>query len=148
MAIRPPTTSRFRPVGGVESSAVGASAPIRILLVEDNDVFRQALVLLLGLEPDTEVVGSVADGNEAVAACRTHVPDVVLLDYRLPSGDAVQTTAALREACPEAAVVCLTAAVSPAEERAILDAGAVALVSKDRELDEIVAAVRRAAGRA
>ena len=121
--------------------------PIRVLLVEDNDVFREALELLLGLRPDTEVVGAVADGLEAAEACARLAPDVVLVDYRLPALDGVETTAAIRRARPDAAVVCLTAEVTPREERAVLAAGAVECVSKDSELETIVAAVQRAARR-
>jgi DNA-binding NarL/FixJ family response regulator len=120
--------------------------PIRVLLVEDNDVFREALELLLGLRPDTEVVGAVSDGTEAAAACARTAPDVVLVDYRLPALDGVETTAAIRSRCPDAAVLCLTADITPGEEEAVLAAGAVECVSKDSELDEIVAAIGRAAG--
>jgi two-component system, NarL family, response regulator DesR len=119
--------------------------PIRIVLVEDNQVFREALELLLGLRGDVEVVASVGDGTEAVPACRAHNPDVVLMDYRLPGLDGVQATAAVRAACPDVAVVCLTASANPAEMVALQEAGAVACLTKDRELDEIVDALRRAA---
>ena len=119
-------------------------APVRILLVEDNDVFRDALELLLGLRSDVEVVASVADGTEAVPAARAHSPDVVLMDYRLPGMDGVQATAAVREACPDAAVVCLTASIGPAERAALEEAGAVAVLRKDQELEAIVAAIHDA----
>lgn len=121
------------------------SRPVRVVLVEDNDVFREALELLLGLRTDVEVVASVADGTEAVAAVLRHAPDVVLMDYRLPGLDGVQATAAVREAAPTVAVVILTASVAPREFDALVAAGAVACLSKDEELDEIVAAVHRAA---
>jgi two-component system response regulator DesR len=121
--------------------------PIRILLVEDNQVFREALELLLGLRSDVEVVASVGDGGHAVPACEEHAPDVVLMDYRLPGMDGVQATLALRGACPGAAVVCLTASIGPRETRAIIEAGAVACVRKDQELEAIVAAIHEAAGR-
>ena len=123
------------------------AAPIRIVLVEDNKVFREALELLFGLRNEVEVVASVADGNEAVPACREHRPDVILMDYRLPGLDGVQATAAVRHACPDVAVVCLTASVSPREVEALYEAGAVAVLRKDQELEEIVAAVLRASGR-
>jgi two-component system response regulator DesR len=123
------------------------SHPIRIVLVEDNEVFREALEMLLGLRSDVEVVASVGDGTEAVPACREHRPDVMLMDYRLPGLDGVQATAAVREACPEVAVVCLTATANMREREALLAAGAVACLSKDQELDEIIAAIREAAGR-
>ncbi len=121
------------------------SAPVRVLLVEDNAVFREALELLLGLRPAVQVVDSVADGETALERCRTLAPDVVLLDYRLPGLDGVQATRVLRRHFPEIAIVCLTAAVSAHEREALLEAGAVACLTTDQELDEIVQAVEDAA---
>jgi DNA-binding NarL/FixJ family response regulator len=119
--------------------------PARILLVEDNDVFREALELLLGMRADIDVVASVADGSEAVAACDKHRPDVVLMDYRLPGMDGVQATAAVKQAHPEIAVVCLTASANSREIEALYGAGATACLTKDQELDVIVDALTRAA---
>jgi DNA-binding NarL/FixJ family response regulator len=121
------------------------AGPIRVLLVEDNQVFLEALELLLGLQEDLEVVAAVADGSSAAAAVREHRPDVVLMDYRLPGIDGVQATKAVREAAPEVAVVCLTASANLREIDALFEAGVVACLSKDQELDEIVEAIRRAA---
>ncbi len=120
-------------------------APARILLVEDNQVFREALELLLGLRNDVEVVASVGDGSEAVPAAQKHRPDVVLMDYRLPGLDGVQATLALRKACPGVAVVCLTASANAREIEALYEAGAVACLTKDTELDRIVDAIKDAA---
>jgi two-component system response regulator DesR len=122
--------------------------PIRILLVEDNQVFREALELLLGLSSDVEVVASVGDGSEAVAAVQEHEPDVVLMDYRLPGLDGVQATSAVRDAAPDVAVVCLTASANAREIEALYAAGAAACLTKDQELETIVDAIRQAAGRA
>ena len=121
------------------------SDPVRIVLVEDNKVFREALELLLGLRSDVEVVAAVGDGTEAVPACLEFRPDVVLMDFRLPNMDGVQATAAVKEATPEVAVVCLTATATGAEVDALLAVGAVACLRKDQELDEIVAAIHVAA---
>lgn len=121
--------------------------PVRVALVEDNDVFREALELLLGLRSDIEVVASTADGMKVVELCRYYSPDVVVMDYRLPVLDGVQVTMALLEACPEVAVVCLTASANLREVDALYAAGAVACLTKDEQLDEIVAAIHRAAGR-
>jgi DNA-binding NarL/FixJ family response regulator len=118
--------------------------PVRILLVEDNQVFREALELLLGMRGDVEVVAAVGDGAAAVPACREHRPDVVLMDYRLPGLDGVQATTALREACPDIAVVCLTASANTREIEALYQAGATACLTKDQELDAIVDAIRSA----
>jgi len=123
---------------------VAAGDAIRIVIVEDNKVFREALELLLGLRSDLVVVASVPDGEEAVAACREHEPDVVLMDYRLPGLDGVEATRALRETCPDVAVVALTASANRDEMDALQEAGAVACLTKDQELDEIVGAIKSA----
>jgi DNA-binding NarL/FixJ family response regulator len=122
--------------------------PVRILLVEDNEVFRDALELLLGMRNDVEIVASVGDGGAAVAAALEHRPDVVLMDYRLPVLDGIQATAQVVEALPDVAVVALTASADAAERVALVEAGAVACLAKDQELDEIVAAILHAAAAA
>jgi len=119
--------------------------PIRLVLEEDNQVFREALELLLGLRSDIVVVASVGEGSAAADVVREYRPDVVLMDYRLPGIDGVQATRAVREAAPEVAVVCLTASANLHEVDALYEAGAVACLSKDQELDQIVEAIRRAA---
>ena len=123
---------------------VASPEPIRVLLVEDNDVFRQALELLLELQDGLEVVGAVSDGSQAVGACQRFDPHVTVMDFRLPGMDGVETTLALTRECPEVAVVCLTASASPRELDALMAAGAVACLRKDQELEEIVAAIRSA----
>jgi DNA-binding NarL/FixJ family response regulator len=119
--------------------------PIRVLVVEDNDVFREALELLLGLRPDVSVVASVSDGTEAAKVAAELRPDVALMDYRLPGLDGVESTRVVREAAPETAVVCLTASASLRQRDALIEAGAVACVRKDDGLDAIVAAIHEAA---
>jgi DNA-binding NarL/FixJ family response regulator len=120
---------------------------VRVALVEDNRVFREALELLLGMRSDVEVVAAVENGNEVVQLCREHEPDVVVMDYRLPGLDGVQATAAVRRECPNVAVVCLTASANVRQMQALTDAGAVACLTKDEPLDDIVAAIRDAARR-
>ena len=118
---------------------------IRIVIIEDNKVFREALELLLGLRTELIVVASVADGEEAVPACRKHKPHVALMDYRLPGLDGIEVTRALKAACPEVAVVALTASANRDEMQSLRDAGAVACLTKDQELEEIVEAIHQAA---
>ena len=121
--------------------------PIRVVLVEDNDVFRQALELLLGQRGDIAIVASEPTGENAVELCKLHEPDVFLVDYRLPGDDGVQVARRVRAECPDVSVVVLTAAAGEREIEALIEAGAVACVRKDEPLDSIVAAVQRAAGR-
>ncbi len=118
---------------------------IGVVIVEDNEVFREALEILFELTPDLQVVAAVADGEAAVAACRGLRPAVVIVDYRLPGADGVATTRAIREASPGSAVVVLTAAADEPELAALRAAGAAACLMKDRAMDDIVAAIRDAA---
>jgi DNA-binding NarL/FixJ family response regulator len=119
--------------------------PVRIVLVEDNEVFRDALELLLGMREDVAVVASVGDGAAAVQAAKEYRPDVVLMDYRMPGLDGIQATALVLEQVPGVAVVALTASADAAEREALVEAGAVACLMKDQELEEIVAAILQAA---
>jgi DNA-binding NarL/FixJ family response regulator len=121
--------------------------PIRILLVEDNDVYRASLELLLDLQDDLEVVGGVADGVAAAPTCADLRPDVVLMDFRLPGVDGAEATAAIRASSPDVAVICLTAEATPEEDEAVRRAGAAGLIRKGGPVDELVKAIRVAAGR-
>jgi DNA-binding NarL/FixJ family response regulator len=118
---------------------------VRVVLVEDNQVFRTTLELLLGLRDDVEIVASVDNGTAAPRVVADLQPDVVLLDYRLPGMNGLDVTRAIRSASPEVRVVCLTASVSRREIDELYAAGAVACLTKDEELDEIIAAIHRAA---
>lgn len=120
---------------------------VRVLLVEDNEVYRSTLELLLGGQEGLEVVGSVADGREAAAAAKRLEPDVVLMDFRLPGLDGAGATAAVREAAPTAAVLCLTAEATDADRGAVLEAGALGLIEKGRPIDDLVQAIQTAVRR-
>jgi DNA-binding NarL/FixJ family response regulator len=115
--------------------------PVRILLVEDNEVFRETLELLFGLRDEVEVVGSVSSGDDAPGVARELDPDVVLMDYRMPGLNGAEAARAVLDACPRTRVVCLTASVTAEEEREVLAAGAVACVTKDEDFDRILQVV-------
>ena len=118
---------------------------VRVLLVEDNDTFRETLQLLFGLRDEIEVVGAAPNGDLAPKLAAEHRPDVVLMDYRMPGLNGADATKAVLAANPETAVVCLTASVSLQEVEEVLAAGAVALVTKDEDFDRLVAVVCEAA---
>jgi DNA-binding NarL/FixJ family response regulator len=117
----------------------------RVLLVEDNEVYRSSLELLLAFQPGLEVVGSVGTGDEAPVAARELAPDVVLMDYRLPGLDGAAATRAVIGSSG-AAVVCLTAEATPDERDEVLLAGAVALVEKGGSIEALAETIRAAAG--
>ncbi len=119
--------------------------PIDVLIVEDNAVFRESLEILLELDGDVRVVAAVGDGRSALEACAASSPDVVVVDYRLPDLDGVETTRAIRATCPGSAVLILTASAEEPVVSALIEAGATACITKDKRLDEIVAAIRAAA---
>jgi DNA-binding NarL/FixJ family response regulator len=118
---------------------VGAdvTGPVRVLLADDQRVVRDGLVLLLGLLPQVEVVGSAADGEEAVERATALQPDVVLMDLRMPRCDGVEATRRLREQQPDIKVIVLT---TYADDRSVIEAlraGARGYLTKDAGADEI-----------
>ena len=115
--------------------------PIRVLLVEDNDVYRDSLVFLLGARAELEVVGAEATGEAAIRRVRELDPDVAVVDFRLPDVDGGTVAASL-----ERPVVFLSASAGTDEYDAASSVGA-ALVRKDEGLDALVGAIRAAAGR-
>jgi DNA-binding NarL/FixJ family response regulator len=120
---------------------VTEGSPIRVLLVEDSDVYRDSLVFLLGTRTGLEVVDAVADGAAALKSYRAHQPDVVILDYRLPDLDGAEVAEEI-----DTAMVFLSASAGRDEYDAASSAGA-SLVRKDEGIDALVRAVRAAAGR-
>lgn len=123
------------------------SQPARVVLVEDNDIFRETLELLLALRSEVQVVGSAASGDVAVELCARLEPDVVLVDYRMPGMNGAETTRAVLRAAPRTSVICLTASVAADEVEELRAAGAVACITKDQELDSLVLAVCEAAAK-
>ncbi len=118
---------------------------IRVLVVDDQALVREGLMTLLEAAPGITPVAAAADGEQAVAACARHRPDVVLMDLRMPKLDGVQATRQIRAARPETEIVVLT---THADEQSILDAlraGARGYLTKDAGIEEISRAVHAAA---
>ena len=121
------------------------TSPVRVLLVEDNDTFRETLELLFGLRDEVDVVGSVSSGDKAIPLVVELEPDVVLMDYRMPGLNGAEATRAVLSAYPDTRIVCLSASVTAGEVEEVLNAGAVACVTKDEDFDRLVATIQEAA---
>lgn len=116
---------------------------IRVLLAEDQGMMRGALALLLGLEPDIEVVAQVGTGDAIVDAALVHRPDVALLDIELPGISGLDAAAVLREEAPGCRVLILTTFGRPGYLRRAMEAGASGFLVKDGPVEELAEAIRR-----
>ncbi|MEN3305453.1 MAG: hypothetical protein V7603_1655 [Micromonosporaceae bacterium] len=122
------------------------SEAIRVVVADDQTAVREGLTLLLDLLDDVTVVGTAADGDEAVRIAAELDADVVLMDLRMPRCDGVQATARLRAEHPRTQVVVLTTYAEDADILAALRAGALGYLTKDAGRVQIAHAVRAAAG--
>ncbi|HEX2317159.1 MAG TPA: response regulator transcription factor [Thermomonospora sp.] len=115
-----------------------------VFVVDDQDLVREGISALLGLQPGIEVVGSACDGTEAVAAIAEARPDVVLMDVRMPGLDGVTATAELRRRAPDCKIVMLTTFDDDEYVTGALQAGAVGYLLKNLPAAELAQAVRLA----
>jgi DNA-binding NarL/FixJ family response regulator len=118
---------------------------IRILIVDDQTMFRSGMRLLLTSQPDFEVVGEAADGEECVQRAAVLKPDVVLMDLRMPVLDGAAATRRLRTAQPEIRIIVLT---TFDEDEAVFDglrSGAIGYLLKDAPTEKLFEAIRAAA---
>lgn len=114
----------------------------RVVVADDQSVVREGIVMLLGLLPGIEVIGSAKDGEEAVALVAEHSPDVVLMDLRMPRCDGVEATRRIRRDFPGTQVVVLTTFAEDDSLFPALRAGARGYLTKDAGGDEIVRAIQ------
>lgn len=122
------------------------SAPIRILLADDQALVRGALAALLDLERDLEVVAEVGRGDEVVERARATGAQVCLLDIEMPGGDGISAAAAVRAELPGVRTLIVTTFGRPGYLRRALDAGASGFVVKDTPARQLAEAVRRVHG--
>jgi two-component system NarL family response regulator len=120
----------------------GEPAPIRVLIADDHALFRQGLRAMLELDGDIEIVGEAGDGLEAVARTEEHVPDVVLLDVRMPRSSGIEACQAIRDRVPAAKIVMLTMSEEESDLFEAIRAGANGYVLKDVNSDQIAAGIR------
>jgi signal transduction histidine kinase len=124
--------------------ALTEAPPVKVLVVDDNPGFRESLVTLLDTG-DLQVVGQAGSGGEALDMVAALVPDVVLMDLRMPKMDGITATRHLKERFPDVGVVALTGMEDQHAVRDMLVAGASCYVLKDSDGDEILNAVMQAA---
>ncbi|MER8007276.1 response regulator transcription factor [Streptomyces sp. NPDC094149] len=123
-------------------TAPASAPPVRVLLVDDQELIRTALSMVMADLEDVEVVGEAAGGEEAVGLAGELAPDVVVMDIRMPGMDGIEATRRITGTQGEVRVVVLTTFDDDAYVYAALRAGASGFLVKDMALDDIIGAVR------
>lgn len=122
------------------------SHPIRILVAEDHLVARVGVSTIVNMQPDMTVVAEASNGQQAVELYRKHLPDVALLDMRMPIMSGVQAATAIRGEFPSARLIALTTYGGDEDIRRALAAGVQAYLTKDVLHDELLKAIRAVHG--
>ncbi|HMC37023.1 MAG TPA: response regulator transcription factor [Actinomycetota bacterium] len=119
-----------------------ADQSLRVLIVDDHALFRRGLQMVLRQEPDIEVVGEAADGHEAVAKAQESMPDVILMDVRMPKRSGIEATQKIKEMLPHVKILMLTISDDEADLYEAIKAGASGYLLKEISIDEVADAVR------
>jgi DNA-binding NarL/FixJ family response regulator len=117
----------------------------RVLLVDDHELVRQGIAAMLHGAPDLQVVGEAKTGREALEVARRELPDVVLMDVRMPDMDGLEATRKIKEERPRTAVIMLTMHDNPTYLRDAVRAGAAGYLLKDVSKEELIDAVKQVA---
>ena len=118
---------------------------IRVLLVDDHSVVREGLRMFLGRDPELEVVGEAADGEEAVQLAQQLKPDVVLMDLLMPVMDGIAATTVIRKELPDTEVVALTSVLESDAVVGAVQAGAIGYLLKNTQAAELRRSIKAAA---
>jgi two-component system NarL family response regulator len=116
---------------------------IRVLICDDHALFRRGLAMVLESEDGIEVVGEASDGDEAVASAEELVPDVVLMDVRMPKRSGIEATRAIAEVLPTARIVMLTVSDEEDDLYDAIKAGAAGYLLKEISIEEVAGAIRQ-----
>lgn len=119
--------------------------PIRVLIVDDHEIVREGLQILLSEESDFEIVGMAGNSDEALSLTRKHKPDVVLMDVVMPGLDGIETTRRVLAISPTTRVLVLTTFSEDQRVRDAIQAGAIGYMLKDVLKPELLGAIRSAA---
>jgi len=135
---------------GLESSHevihLSSALPIRVLCVEDHPVFREGLRIIIGSQPDMQLIGYAGNGVEAIAEFRRQRPDVTLMDLHLPGSNGTDILIAIRGEFPHARIVMLTTSDGDGEIQRAMRAGAAAYLLKSMPKDDLLAVIRSVHG--
>ena len=118
---------------------------VRVLIADDHSVVRQGLRMFLSLDPEIEIVGEAADGEEAIHLARELHPDVVLMDLVMPGMGGVAATRMIRAEVPDVEVIALTSVLADEAVTGAIRAGAIGYLLKNTEADELLRAIKSAA---
>ena len=127
-------------------SSMARNAPIRVLLADDHEVVRRGFGLVLGTQPDIEVVGEASNGREALERARSLRPDLVLMDVTMPVMDGLEATRRLKAEMPGVCVLMFTSHEEPEYLLEAIEAGAAGYVLKGAPVSRLIGAIRRALG--
>lgn len=141
MCSPPPRSCHDAPVS-VSLPASAAAEPVRVLVVDDQELFRRGLTMLLAVEDDIEVVGEASDGASAVELATVTVPDVILMDVRMPKGSGIEACVAIKEVAPSAKIIMLTVSDEEGDLYDAVKSGASGYLLKDSSIDEVAQAIR------
>jgi DNA-binding NarL/FixJ family response regulator len=125
--------------------AVRQNEPIRVLVVDDHDLFRAGLASLLAMQADIDVVAQASGGRMGIRLADELRPEVVIMDLRMPDVEGPAATREILERNPETRVLVLTIATDDIDVEAALEAGACGFIAKDTPVDSVAVAVRAAA---
>jgi DNA-binding NarL/FixJ family response regulator len=137
--------ARSQPAGGTPADP-RTYDPIRALIVDDHALFRRGLEMVLAAEDDIELVGEASDGAEAVERAGESLPDVVLMDIRMPRSSGIEACRAMKEVAPSSKIVMLTISDEEEDLFEAIRAGASGYLLKDIPLDEVADVVRAVHG--
>ena len=138
--------SAGQPATEGDLEALRGSEPIRVLIVDDHALFRRGLEMVLDEEDDIELVGQAGDGAEAAEKAGGSLPDVVLMDIRMPRSSGIEACRTMKEAAPSTKIVMLTISDEEEDLFEAIKAGASGYLLKDIPLDEVAEAVRAVYG--
>jgi two-component system NarL family response regulator len=115
---------------------------LRVIIVDDHALFRRGLQMVLEQEPDIEVIGEAADGHEAIEKAQELMPDVVLMDVRMPKRSGIEATQEIRDLLPHAKILMLTISDEEADLYDAIKAGASGYLLKEISIEEVADAIR------